>query len=183
MSRRLLLEKKILSELKKQNAMLCTVESCTGGLIASRLTDVAGASDVIWGALITYHPSAKIHLCRISPKLLSTVGPVSRQVAAIMATGGLKHMQNHLPNKNLIAISTTGIAGPGGGTLRTPVGLCLMGIASPYHQTRTLEMRALQNYPRIKMKHYFVTQSLKNLLNYLTHTGLQRTISKPKKKG
>jgi|GEM_PF-1930715 len=184
------LEKKIVAGLKRCNLILCTVESCTGGLIASRITDIAGASEVFWGALITYDNSAKNVLCNIPQEAIQKFTPVSPQIAKKMAQGGidqirhsftkkriktfssLASLENWVPsrrrnplNKNFIAISATGIAGPTGGTGEKPVGLCYIGIASTlYRQAHAKEIQGNSNHTRKQLKAFFATQALELLL-------------------
>ena len=108
----------------EKNKRIATAESCTGGLIAALLTEIAGASSVFERGFITYSNQAKQDLLSVSFTLLDTYGAVSEQVAGVMATGALRN------SKADIAISVTGIAGPGGGTLLKPVGLVYIGYAS-----------------------------------------------------
>ena len=124
--------------LKEKNAFLCTVESCTGGRLIDQLTDISGASEVVWGGLVTYDNSAKEQLAGVSPELLFAKGAVSPEVATAMAIGGLKQMvqaigdrsvNRLLPPSLFISVSLTGIAGPLGGTERKPVGLCYISLA------------------------------------------------------
>jgi nicotinamide-nucleotide amidase len=102
---------------------LGTAESCTGGLIAGALTAIAGSSDVIEGGFVTYSNAAKTTLLGVPAALIERVGAVSAEVAAAMAEGVL----SHLPATDL-AISVTGIAGPGGATPGKPVGLVYFGL-------------------------------------------------------
>jgi nicotinamide-nucleotide amidase len=92
------------------------VESCTGGLLGAMLAGVPGASDVLWGGLITYDNRAKELLAGVDPALLAAHGAVSAPVAAALATGGLERLGvDH-------ALAITGVAGPGGGSAAKPVG-------------------------------------------------------------
>ena len=105
---KLLLEKKL---------TIATCESCTGGLISKRITNVSGSSEVFGYGVCTYANEAKMKLLSVSPETLDSFGAVSEQTALEMAKGMLK-----LSSAD-IAISTTGIAGPTGGTAEKPVGL------------------------------------------------------------
>jgi len=105
-------------------AMVTTAESCTGGMVASALTDIAGASAVLERGLVTYSNAAKIDLLGVSESILQAHGAVSQQTAAAMAKGAL-----HTAPDAQIAIAITGIAGPGGGTADKPVGLVWFGLA------------------------------------------------------
>jgi nicotinamide-nucleotide amidase len=103
---------------------VATAESCTGGLIAGALTEIAGSSDVVEGGFVTYSNEAKTALLGVPPVLFEQVGAVSAEVARAMAEGTLAR----LPAVHL-AISATGIAGPGGATPGKPVGLVHFGLA------------------------------------------------------
>lgn len=96
---------------------VATVESCTGGLIAGALTGIAGSSDVLERGFVTYSNEAKCELVGVPATLIDAHGAVSAEVARAMAEGGLA--QSYAD----IAVSVTGIAGPGGGTETKPVGL------------------------------------------------------------
>lgn len=96
---------------------LATAESCTGGLIAAALTDIAGSSDVVDRGFVTYSNQAKFDLVGVSVDLLIAHGAVSEAVARAMAEGAIHHSAADL------AVSVTGIAGPGGATASKPVGL------------------------------------------------------------
>lgn len=121
---------------KAHPLVLCTAESCTGGLVASKITDIPGASDFFWGAFVTYDESAKVSL-GVAPTYLVEKGAVSKEVAEAMASSALHKMKQSLripgagfSSKPLLAaLSTTGIAGPTGGTGQSPVGSCWMALA------------------------------------------------------
>jgi len=103
---------------------VATAESCTGGLIAGAMTEIAGSSDVVEGGFVTYSNTAKTELVGVPPELFEQVGAVSAEVARAMAEGALAR----LPAAEL-AVSATGIAGPGGATPGKPVGLVHFGLA------------------------------------------------------
>ncbi len=111
--------------LRKRKETLSTAESCTGGMVASEMVNIPGASDVFKGGVCTYWNEAKEDILKVPPQTLDSFGAVSRETAAAMAEGARK-----LYNSDW-AVSTTGIAGPGGGTREKPVGLVWMGVASP----------------------------------------------------
>lgn len=113
----------VLAACRKAQLMLATAESCTGGLIAAALTDIAGSSDVVERGFVTYSNRAKNELLGIPAPLIDAHGAVSAQVAEAMAKGALDHAPVDL------AVSVTGIAGPGGATPTKPVGLVYLGIA------------------------------------------------------
>ncbi|RIY01645.1 CinA family protein [Aureimonas flava] len=103
---------------------LSTAESCTGGLVAAAITGVAGSSAVFGTGLVTYSNEAKTRLLGVAPDLLERHGAVSREVAEAMAAGALRAAGSDL------AVSITGIAGPGGGSPEKPVGLVHFACAS-----------------------------------------------------
>ncbi len=96
---------------------VATAESCTGGLVAGLLTSIAGSSAVVERGFITYSNEAKAEMLGIAMALIDQHGAVSEQVAREMAEGALRHSRANL------AVSVTGIAGPGGGSKAKPVGL------------------------------------------------------------
>jgi len=110
--------------LRDRGLTLATAESCTGGLVAKRLTDTPGSSDYFLGGVVAYSNPLKTALLGVEPALLETHGAVSEEVAAAMAVGACERLGTDC------AISTTGIAGPGGGTSEKPVGLVYVGTAT-----------------------------------------------------
>ena len=115
------LEEKIVFELQKRKQTVTTAESCTGGLLAGRILNVSGASAVYNEGHITYSNEAKERLLGVSHETLETYGAVSKETAAEMARGAAL-----VANAN-VGLSTTGIAGPTGGTPEKPVGLVYVG--------------------------------------------------------
>ena len=111
----------LLQAYREAGLTLATAESCTGGLIAGCLTDIAGSSDVIERGFVTYSNAAKRELLDVPASLIERSGAVSAEVAEAMAEGALAH--SHAD----IAVSATGIAGPGGATDGKPVGLVFLG--------------------------------------------------------
>lgn len=112
------LEKKIVELLKKLNMNMSTAESCTGGMLASKLIDVPGVSDVFYEGVVSYSNEAKINRLGVRKETLDKYGAVSEEVAKEMVMGLTTD----------VALSTTGIAGPDGGSEEKPVGLVYMGI-------------------------------------------------------
>jgi len=102
---------------------LSVAESCTGGLVASRITDIAGSSDYFLGGVVAYSNDLKRSLLSVKAATLKAHGAVSEEVAAEMAAGVAKKA------KTGIGVSLTGIAGPGGGSIEKPVGTVYIGIA------------------------------------------------------
>jgi len=119
------LEAVIIRLLTDRKETLVVAESCTGGCIANRLTNVPGASAVLLAGLVTYSNSAKEKFLGVSAESLAGHGAVSEEVAREMAEGARKEAQADY------AISVTGIAGPSGGTPQKPVGTVFIGLASP----------------------------------------------------
>ncbi len=117
-------EKEAAHLLTTKNKTIATAESCTGGLIAHRLTNVPGSSTYFMRGLVTYSNDAKIELLGVKEETLKKHGAVSSQVAEEMVEGVKKR------SKTDIGIATTGIAGPGGGTEENPVGTVYMGLAN-----------------------------------------------------
>lgn len=118
--------------LRSLGLTLSTAESCTGGLVAKRFTDIAGVSDVFMGGCITYSNQSKTELLGVSPETLAAHGAVSAQTALEMARGVRLRLGTD------VGISTTGIAGPGGGTPEKPVGTVYIAISTKAEDNFTL---------------------------------------------
>ena len=108
--------------------MVCTAESCTGGLIAKTFTDVAGSSDWFERGFVTYSNAAKNEMLAVPMPIIDDYGAVSEAVATAMARGALRHSRAHY------AVAVTGVAGPGGGSAEKPVGTVWIAAASPSQQ-------------------------------------------------
>ncbi len=117
------LEEVVVKLLQQKNMTLALAESCTGGLVANRITDVPGASENLMYGVVSYSNEAKMKLLGVKEETLKEYGAVSSQTAEQMA-GGVRRILN-----TDIGVSITGIAGPGGGSKEKPVGLCYIGIA------------------------------------------------------
>ena len=127
----------VLAAARAKGLRIATAESCTGGLLAGALTDIAGSSDVFERGFVTYSNPAKTELLGVDPALIATYGAVSEEVAAAMAAGALAHSAADF------AVSTTGIAGPGGSEFK-PEGRVCFGIAGANGtQTKTIDFGAL----------------------------------------
>ena len=111
------LEEQIVRKLQEKRYTITTAESCTGGLLAGRILNVSGASEVYMEGYITYSNEAKERILGVKHETLETHGAVSKETAEEMALGAARAA------KADVALSTTGIAGPGGGTVEKPVGL------------------------------------------------------------
>lgn len=109
--------------LRQRKLTLATAESCTGGLIGHRITDVPGSSDYYLGTLVAYAAQIKQRLLQVKPQTLRRYGQVSAETAREMAQGVRRVFHASL------GVSVTGIAGPGGGSLDKPVGLVYVGLA------------------------------------------------------
>jgi nicotinamide-nucleotide amidase len=109
---------------RRKKLKLAAAESCTGGLLAATLTEIPGSSDVFERGFVTYSNEAKQAMLGVTPMTLARHGAVSRETAEAMATGLLAHAPVDL------AVSITGIAGPGGAVLGKPVGLVHLAAAS-----------------------------------------------------
>jgi len=113
----------LLALLRARQLKLATAESCTGGLISATLTAIAGSSDVVERGFVTYSNEAKREMLGVSEESLAAAGAVSEEVARAMAKGALERSRAD------IALSVTGIAGPGGATATKPIGLVFIGAA------------------------------------------------------
>jgi nicotinamide-nucleotide amidase len=118
-------DQQVADELRARGLTIATAESCTGGLLAGRLTELAGSSDYVLGGLVVYSNEAKAQLAGVDPALIERVGAVSNEVAEALADGARSRLGAH------IGVGITGVAGPGGGTAAKPVGLVCFGIAGP----------------------------------------------------
>ena len=112
----------VLELYRRAGLMAATAESCTGGLIAAALTAIAGSSDVVDRGFVTYSNQAKTEMLGVPGGLIAAVGAVSEAVAARMAEGAVRRSRAD------VAVSVTGIAGPGGGSPGKPVGLVWFGL-------------------------------------------------------
>lgn len=131
--------------LTEQHKTVALAESCTGGLVAKRLTDVSGASGYVYAGLVTYDNRAKIDLLGVDPSLIEAHGAVSEEVARAMAEGAMARCQTDC------SLSITGIAGPTGGTPEKPVGLIWMAVALE-GKTTSRSMRTMGNREMIRAK-------------------------------
>ncbi|PXA98928.1 damage-inducible protein CinA [Nostoc sp. 3335mG] len=118
------LAKRVVDLLREANRTIVTAESCTGGLIAAALTDVPGASAVLYGGYITYSNSAKSRMIQVPQRLIHDYGAVSNQVARAMADGARNTARVDM------AVAVTGIAGPDGGSEKKPVGLVFVSVST-----------------------------------------------------
>lgn len=153
------LENATLDYLRKRGLTLSTAESCTGGLIAKRLTDISGASDVFLGGCVTYTNEIKHLLLGVPAEMLDTFGAVSPEVAMAMAKGARERFGSD------VAVSATGLAGPGGGTDETPVGTVYIGLSTSKGEcVRRLSLSAMRS------REYIRIVSASNALDMVLHS-------------
>ena len=115
---------KLVKVLTEKKLTCATAESCTGGGVGYAITSVSGASTVFWGGVISYDNSVKRDVLGVPAEILATKGAVSSECASAMAEGARRSLKTDL------AVSITGIAGPGGGSAEKPVGLVWFGVVS-----------------------------------------------------
>jgi nicotinamide-nucleotide amidase len=123
---------RVLDANRAAGRMIAAAESCTGGLVMAALTEIAGASDVVERGFVTYSNEAKMEAIGVNQDILETFGAVSIAVAWAMAQGALKH--SHAD----VAVAITGIAGPGGGTEKKPVGTVVFARAVRGHDPEAM---------------------------------------------
>lgn len=128
------LARRVIDALVSRNQMMVTAESCTGGLIAATLTEIAGSSAAVFGGFVTYANRAKIELIGVEEELIERWGAVSESVARAMAEGARETAEVD------VAVAVTGIAGPGGGSAEKPVGLVYLACATA-DGTQVIERR------------------------------------------
>ena len=128
----------LLEACRQKHLKIATVESCTGGLVAGLLTEIAGSSDVVERGFVTYSNEAKNETVHVPAALIKAHGAVSKEVACAMAEGGLKNSNAQL------CIALTGVAGPGGGTAAKPVGLVHLALAQSNKPVLHIECRFTQ---------------------------------------
>jgi PncC family amidohydrolase len=130
----------------RQNALtFACAESCTGGLLSSEMTSVPGSSDVFWGGVVSYANSAKTSLLGVAPELIAAEGAVSAAVALAMVDG---LTVSGVP----LAVSTTGIAGPGGGSAEKPVGTVWFGLSAFRGVRKTAAVQLRLNGKRLHIQ-------------------------------
>ncbi len=150
----------VLNACRKHGIMIATTESCTGGLIAAALTDIAGSSDVVDRGFVTYSNEAKNEMIGVPMELINQVGAVSKEVAIAMAEGALNN------SRAGISIAVTGIAGPGGGSAEKPVGLVHIASARKGFATLHKECRFGEK-SREDIRHQTVLSALALVLEAL----------------
>jgi len=149
----------VLDAFRAAGKMAVTAESCTGGMIAAALTDIAGSSAVVERGFVTYSNAAKAELLGVDPAAIEAKGAVSSEVAEAMARGALEH--SHAD----VAVSVTGVAGPDGGSAEKPVGLVWFGLSAG--GTTTTEKEVFKG-DRAAVRRQAVEKALGLLLQGLT---------------
>lgn len=151
-----MMEEKIVRFLNEHNMMITTVESCTGGLIAARLVNVSGASNVFSEGYVTYSEDAKTKMVGVNPETIKKYNVVSEEVAYEMASGGAKTANAD------VAVSVTGVAGPLGGTKDIPVGTVCIGV---YYKNKVITEKFLFNGDRLQVRNQAVDKTLEMVWN------------------
>ena len=152
---------KISKILLRETLQISSAESCTGGLISSRLTDVSGSSAYVKMNFVTYSNEAKHKILNVSEETINKYGAVSEQCAREMSEGLYRK------TKADIAISTTGLAGPTGATETKPIGLMYVGITNRYKSV-VQQFKLNPKFDRIRMKQEFTQCALQMLLDSLS---------------
>jgi nicotinamide-nucleotide amidase len=134
---------RLLDEARLRGVLVATAESCTGGLLAALLTSIVGASHTLERGVVTYSNAAKTEMLGVPEALIASHGAVSAEVAEAMARGALAR------SRATLAVSITGIAGPGGGSAEKPVGLVHFGCARQGRDVTRLERRYGETSPEI----------------------------------
>ena len=156
------IEQIVLELARERGLTLATAESCTGGLAGARLTEVPGASDVFFGAVVSYANAAKETLLEVSPETLADHGAISAECALEMAKGARRALGADL------ALSVTGIAGPGGGSADKPVGLVFFCATS---EQETLAQEIRFSGDRDQIRRYATVAALHLMRRLLTRIG------------
>jgi len=151
------LSRTLVEAFTRSGKMVATAESCTGGMIAASITDVAGSSSVLDRGFVTYSNAAKQDMLGVSLATLQAHGAVSPETAIEMAEGALARSRADL------AVSVTGIAGPDGGSSEKPVGLVHMAVAQRSGDTGHRELR-FGNIGRDQVRIATVEEALKSLI-------------------
>jgi len=155
------LEVQVGTMLRANGWTICAAESCTGGLLMHRLTNVSGSSDYVLGGVVSYSNAAKQTLLKVREDTLAAYGAVSKEVAEQMATGALSLFDAD------IAVSITGISGPTGGTATKPVGLTYIGLVK--RNSQPIVHRYVWNGDREANKTASADAALKLILDLSTN--------------
>jgi len=159
-----LLEEQVGELLRQRGLKLVLAESCTGGRVSDRITNVPGSSDYYLGGVTAYAYEVKEQLLGVSPQTLAEFGAVSRECVQEMARGARMALAIEFPLERLVSISISGIAGPGGGTLEKPVGLVWIGLSAA---DGAWAWRFQFDGDRIQVKEQSAQEALRCLNDYL----------------
>jgi nicotinamide-nucleotide amidase len=149
---------RVLDACRARGWKVATAESCTGGLVAGALTEIAGSSDVVDRGFVTYSNAAKMAMLGVPETTLNMFGAVSRQTAEAMAQGALERAGVHL------AVAITGVAGPGGGSAAKPVGLVHLVAALGGGKAREIREMHYGEIGRSEIRRRSVIEALDMLL-------------------
>jgi nicotinamide-nucleotide amidase len=152
------LAERVLAACRARGWKLATAESCTGGLVAGALTEIAGSSDVVDRGFVTYSDAAKVAMLGVAETTLAMHGAVSRQTAEAMATGALERSGVDL------TVAITGIAGPGGGSAAKPIGLVHLTALARDSQAREERKMLYGDLGRSEIRRLSVIEALTMLL-------------------
>jgi PncC family amidohydrolase len=158
------LEAQIGNKLIQKSLKLAVAESCTGGLIGHRITNIPGSSEYYLGSVTAYAYEAKERLLGVNRETLATYGAVSQETVLEMAQGIRRSLAADFPLDKTVGLSVSGIAGPGGGMPGKPVGLVWVGLSTP---NGDWAWRYLWSGNRIENKDYSAQAALQRLMEYL----------------
>lgn len=152
--------------LKGRNLLLITAESCSGGLLGHMITNVPGSSDYYLGGFISYANVTKELVLGVKSETLESFGAVSKETVSEMAVGARMALKSHYPLERIVALSTSGVAGPGGGSVEKPVGTVCIAFSTP---DKTDACQFHFNGTREEIKLQTALQALKILKEYLSN--------------
>ncbi len=153
--------------LRQRGLKLAVAESCTGGLISNRITDVPGSSEYFLGGVTAYANEVKRRVLGVSGETLRMYGAVSRETAIEMARGVRSALAEETPLASILGISTTGIAGPGGALPDKPVGLVWIGLSAAEGEWA---WQFVWGYDRTGNKAASADQAIRLVIDYLQGT-------------
>jgi PncC family amidohydrolase len=158
------IEQRVGNLLLEKGLKLCLAESCTGGLIANLITDIPGSSEYFVSGIVAYSYEAKEKLLGVKKQTLMDYGAVSKETVLEMADGARRTMEPFFPLDQLVGVSISGIAGPGGGMPGKPVGLVWIGLSTP---SGNWAYQFLGTGNRIENKRFSAQKALDLLVEYL----------------
>lgn len=152
----------LINELKKRKMTVGCAESCTAGMISSSIADISGASEVLLGGIVSYANEVKTAVLGVPETVLKNYGAVSEECAAHMACGAVKVLGCS------VAVSVTGIAGPGGGTPEKPVGTVCFGVADIHgFHTETMHFCETEEHTRTEVRQLTTEHAMKLVLRHI----------------